>query len=210
MRTLLTLILLTSPALAQFQRLSFGVTGGVPLNEHGFRPPLLLNESRRYTVGPSFEFRFTDHIAAQFNPLYKRLGYGFTLPDPVTGANVNSLLLARSRQHAWELPILGKYYFGNVENSWRLFAAGGVSLSTGTERGNSSVSFPAPDTGDAVVTSFESSDRIRTHAGPVAAVGLLWRKGRFGLAPEFRYTYWGSRHGLRPINQMDFLLTLRF
>ena len=41
-------------------------------------------------------------------------------------------------------------------------------------------------------------------------MGLLWQSGRFGLAPEFRYSYWGNDNGLRPKNQVDFLLTLRF
>ncbi len=63
----------TSPL---FGRLSLGVVGGVPITGGVF------SYAGRYTVGPSAEFRLSNHFALNFSPQYKRYSSdsSFTYP----------------------------------------------------------------------------------------------------------------------------------
>ncbi len=68
-----------------FGRLSLGVVGGVPITGGVF------SQARRYTVGPSAEFRLSNHFALNFSPQYKRYysDSGFSYLLGTVGAVVN-------------------------------------------------------------------------------------------------------------------------
>jgi hypothetical protein len=211
-----------------FSRFSFGVTGGVQLTEpsaeagtstnaiNGSRLTSATNfESRRYTVGPALEFAISHHVSIEFNPLYKRLGSTQTSTFVSTGLPT-LFTVSRVRANAWEFPVLGKYYFGSRDRSWRAFAGIGPSWQTSWLHGNASsvasdfiLTGPSPPRPLMVVTDVRTSAR----AGIVFDGGLLLQEGRVGIAPELRYTRWStasSAPNSRDRNQIEILVTVRF
>ncbi len=193
-----------------FDRFSFGVTGGAVLRGDRFS-----THSDRYTLGPSLEFAATRHVSVQFNPLYKRLTSDnivfFNMPLAAQfGITTNTVLLTRrTSTNAWEFPILGKYYFTAPERSLRPFLGGGYSVATGWQNSNGLVLDQTVADGSLNLSVFEVDRRIRADHGAVLRAGVLWHKGRLGVSPELRYTYWGNT-SVRAKNQLDFLLNFRF
>jgi len=201
------------------------VTSGAALTEQMLTgpPSSLLNirfESRRYTFGAAVEFALTDHIAVQFNPLYKRLGYTQMfgpMPLPALPAGVlagtGTLISTRSRSTAWEFPVVAKYYLGNRNSGWRTFVGTGYAWETGWQRSDVEQSLVDLVTGATLGMFPPSTSEARslTGVGIIFNGGAVLRKGRLGMAPELRYTRWGnSALTGRDKNHVDFLLTLRF
>lgn len=214
---LFAFIAIVHPAPAQVQ-FHAGVTGGVPIT-HTFHSPR--DESRRYTLGPLIELSFLNNFAISVNPLYKRNGYTAqflpllqgSLPGSPGGGGISQPILSsvRARGHSWELPVMGKYYFGSPDRSWRPFAATGYSFQRSYSEFDNTVFNFNSQTGQATLSSFSSSSEwTPLRVGAIAAAGIEIRGGsRFSLLPEIRYTRWGDR-SIGKQDQVDFLFSIRF
>lgn len=163
MRRLLLLSLTCAwPLAAQsgfFSRFSFGVTGGVPLNDYSNNPvytitlsgnfpqtpfPVIVGnkQAQRFTVGPNAEYAITDHFSVQFNPLYKRFTADYPVlvaarisrPGDPVGPAFYLPLIREMPTNAWEFPIIAKYTFGRPPASWRFFLGSGYSFGSGWQQ----------------------------------------------------------------------------
>ncbi len=88
------------------QLLSFGVKGGVPLNDEFQTSPGYNNDTKRYIIGPMLQLNLPFGLAVEADGLYKRVGYSSNVTD-VLGNAVNAVVRANS----WEVPIVVKYHF---------------------------------------------------------------------------------------------------
>jgi hypothetical protein len=189
------LLFLLASASASAQLVSIGALGGVPFldqNQGG-------DESRRYIVGPSVEFRLPAGFAIEVDALYRRIGNSFVFDIPAGAMNITvpaiTFEISRQRGNYWQFPVLGKYYFRPRTAAWQPFIATGWSLRTvgfhedvsATILSGSSL---ATATSQATSASFHS--RTDLGAGAVFAAGVRFRAGKFALTPQVRYTYWGS------------------
>jgi hypothetical protein len=211
MRTLLPLLLISSCSLLTAQSdtrwISFGAKGGVPISSL----PGNGSESRRYTIGPSVEFRLPANFAVEVSALYQRVGSSYALfYSPVFISNGSDVVpltstASRNRTNSWRFPILGKYYFGNRSSRWQPFLGTGYAFEAGwTHSDYSTVT-------DGVATKGSFNDRGEVNVGAVAAAGVRINAGRFSVLPEFRYTRWGSSPaGSTRRNEGLFLLGIQF
>jgi hypothetical protein len=199
-----------------FGRLSLGVVGGVPITGG------TSSEARRYIVGPSAEFRLSNHFVLNFSPQYKRYysDGGFIFP---IGAVLEQLMHAvdipptltiqsfgQTRRNAWEFPLMVKYYFGSPQRTIRPFIETGYdfSKSWGTARTNSVIL----DTATFMLTPQNSVDHYSgpLYVGPSFGAGALIQRRWIGVSPQIRYTLWDYSTFGRPRGQLDFLLQIRF
>src|SRR6185437_6835905 len=128
----------TSPL---FGRLSLGVVGGVPITGGAFAA------TKRYTVGPSAEFRLSNHFALNFSPQYKRYSSDSSFIHPLeqltNAVDIPPTITIQSfdqiRRNTWEFPLMLKYYFGSPQRTVRPFIETGynISKSSTTIRSNS-------------------------------------------------------------------------
>ena len=196
-----------------FGRLSLGVVGGVPLMGG------ISSEAKRYTVGPSAEFRLSNHFALNFSPQYKRYysdgGFIYPLEQLMYAVDIPPTLTIQSfgqtRRNAWEFPLMVKYYFGSPQRTVRPFIETGYdfSKSWGTTRTNSVIL----DTATFVRTSQNSVSHFSgpLFVGPSFGAGALIQRRWIGVSPQFRYTLWeGNSFIGRGRDQVDFLLQIRF
>ena len=197
-----TLALFASLFLASLyaQDIHVGVKGGVPLT-HGVTPGSI-DESKRYTVGPTFEVGLGHGLSIEVDALYKRLGYSQTYS--FVGENA----LRRGRGNSWEFPMLAKYTFGHRESQIRPYVAlGGNLRKIWSDLDFASVGTPTNLIG-ALPRSFSFVSDLQ--AGGTAAGGVLFQRGRFGIAPEFRYTRWATTNFQTNRNQAEILVGIRF
>ena len=214
MRSLLALFL-SLPLIAQDSRFTFGVTGGVPIIGSGTSNYGSNNESRRYTIGPVFEYRATDHLSLVVNPLYRRIGNSYNLFGSAnSGAPLETLnILARTRAHNLSLPILGKYTFRARQEKLRPFLSNGYSLDTSWQSSQASVTTRNTSTGEISTRRDQSDLRSPITSGIVLGGGIDYRKGRIHFLPEFRYTYTflnPSNTMLQGRNRVDALISFHF
>ena len=119
----------TNPLLG---RLSLGVVGGVPITGG------LFSENTRYTVGPSAEFRLSNHFALNFSPQYKRSysdsGFIYPLEQLTNAVDFPRTLTIQDfeqvRDNVWEFPLMLKYYFDSPQHALRPFIETGYNVST--------------------------------------------------------------------------------
>ena len=177
-----------------------GVKGGIPLTQYfetGAEGSLhggatYSSATRRYTIGPSVEWRLTRSFGFEMDALYHRMGYAGLINsyDSSSGNFRNSAIHVKGG--SWDVPALAKYRFGHVICPY--VAAGGVVRYVGPVRAR------GEETDGSLVTQSSSTRPIDTDApselrkrwfpGIIAAVGLEVRVGRFRMLPEFRYTRW--------------------
>ncbi|MFN7933721.1 MAG: outer membrane beta-barrel protein [Bryobacteraceae bacterium] len=149
-------------------------------------------DGQRYVFGPAFEVGIRDHFAIEFSPTFRRDGAtfysnGFAAiigPLPLGGVGLISQF-NRNTSSTWDLPILGKYYFGKREARIRPFLGVGVSAARHS-RSVDSYSQVQTDTGERRAQAFRSQG-VTWGTGPVAGAGVSIRSGRFSIVPEFRY-----------------------
>ena len=210
---LFLLVTITTTQVASAQLVSFGVKGGVPFlqsNQGG-------DESPRYIVGPSIEFRLPAGFAIEVDALYRRVGstsrFGFSgnitiIPTPTT-PYVTSFI-ERMRGNYWELPVLGKYYFRPRTAAWQPFVGTGWALRMGNSRQDISQTV-MDSSGNSHVESFRLHSRYDVGVGAVFAAGVRFHAGRVAVVPEMRYTYWGRavQNTLRN-NEAGLLLGISF
>jgi opacity protein-like surface antigen len=199
---LLRIILISSlaggAAFAQFP-LSVGVKGGVGLTD-AFTNTIqtgvdiqtqFQSASKDYIVGPMIELRLPLHFAIEFDALYRPLNLTMTNTITPSGTFASS-----HTYNSWEFPLLAKYRFstGHIAP----YVEAGPSLRT--------VSFP------------NAFNQLST-AGFTAGGGVEFHALHLRVAPEIRYTRWGSDSAAPPdtgfspssqLNQVEFLVGLSF
>ena len=180
---------------------SFGARAGFLTNSRNINSGSIANgqsisvsagDGQRYVFGPTFEVGIRDHFAIEFSPTYRREGATFysnvfgalnlALPS---GAVALISQFHRSTSSTWDLPILGKYYFGKREARIRPFLGIGVSAA----RHNGSMetySQVRTGSGEGQAQLFRNQS-VDWGIGPVAGGGVSIRSGRFSIVPEFRY-----------------------
>jgi hypothetical protein len=194
---LFCLAIIGSTSTATAQLVSIGVLGGIPFlqpNDGG-------DESRRYIVGPSIEFRLPGGFAIEVDGLYRRIGNSYS--SGVSGSVISpgtsfvsiapypSFFIDRQRGNYWEFPVIAKYYFRPRSASWQPFIGTGWALRTIGFHENSSETLVDAN-GNSHFQTFQSNTRSDLGVGAVAAAGVRFRVGRLAFTPEIRYIYWGS------------------
>src|SRR5713226_7140586 len=168
---------------ASAQLVSVGVKGGLSITE----PGRYNDESRRYIVGPSVEFRLPFRFAAEIDALYTRVGQSYRLlyPGELSGTPGTTIdVRTRQRGNSWEFPVLGKYYFTSREHTVQPFVGTGYTLSTTwfhsdvrtSVLSGTAITNARPDLSNSYRTPFD--------VGAVVAAGVRVRAGRFSILPE--------------------------
>jgi outer membrane protein W len=116
------------------------------------------------------ELEFQQRMAVEVSALYSRVGSR-------TSRTAGSFLV---RGHAGQLPVVGKYYFTNRENTVRPFASGGFAFRR--------IWFD--DFRRRIVTGRQDSSELGV--GAVFGGGVSLRAWRLRISPEFRYIRWGG------------------
>ena len=182
--------------IAEAQNISYGVRGGIPLND-AFNVAVKAVDpvtraqidakvaTNRLVIGPTMEVRLPLGLGLQVDALYTR--HKFT-----TSAASNSA-------SSWEIPLLAKYRFPGL--LLRPFVEGGVSFQR---------------FGDVVnlVTTLNSD---RSRRGFVMGTGMEAHLAKVRLSPEIRWTRWGDAKFittpsalLNSSSQFEFLVGLTF
>ncbi len=190
--------------------MSYGVKGGVSTIEPN---PDSLDESRRYIVGATVEFRLWHGFAVEGDFLYRHNGFGskFTYAQlvPSNGDSTLISITQRVRQDVFEIPVLGKYYFRH-DAKVRPFVLTGYTFRTALS--NDDAQTTTQSRIGISTQNFHSSDWTGLDIGASFGTGVQWKVGRVGVAPEIRYTRWGSHPnlGFNKKNQADVLLGITF
>jgi Outer membrane protein beta-barrel domain len=190
---------------AYAQLVSFGVKGGIPITD----PAYTNANSPRYTVGPSVEFRLPAHFAVEVDALYQRLSNNSTFSTISAGtSSVTSNYSSTLKSNFWQFPIIGKYYFGHEESRWRPFVGTGYELGSVWNHQKGSVT---TITGTTSTTSpLNSNYRSPTMVGAMVNGGMRYKRGRFAMLPEVRYSFWGSNPYPIRRNALTFLMGVSF
>jgi hypothetical protein len=196
------------PVMAQTQRLSFGVQGGMPVQT----PLGQTDDQMPFAVGPIVNIRILPRLSLETGVLFHRMGQ-----DQATGAflypqDAISLTHSQQRAHAVEVPVLAKYYVLPGRRPWRPFISLGPTFRrTSLDSQYESTIFSGSSLNTLPVFPGLNTKRVDWHVDPVLGVGVDVRTGRFHLAPEVRYSYWGAGVNM-PVrkNQIDCLLGFRF
>ena len=206
-------LLLFSVAVATVaQPISVGVIGGVPMTDafQTFRgvSASYATHTNRYVVGPTLQFNFPARISLEVDGMYRRLGYQYDQTGPV--------LSTRTVANSWEFPALLKLAI--LPGPIRPFADVGASFRhiSGVDQIRRTINA----VGTVINTELNTAPEFnsRNEIGAVAGAGVEFKIGRVRIAPQFRYTRWGTEAFRDPIrsflhsnrNQGDFLLGLTF
>ncbi|MCL4402302.1 MAG: PorT family protein [Acidobacteria bacterium] len=183
---------------------TIGVKAGVPLTDFFSTvqsPNFGFNSStKRYIIGPTAQLNLPLGFAVEFDALYRRFNYNSTstLPD----------LASQTSGNAWEFPLLLKYRFPGVVI--RPFVDAGVAWDT--------LSGLKQSFSNAISTGNPAQLRNSTTTGIVVGGGLDVHAIVLHIAPEVRFTHWGSEHFRDAVNnlihsnqnQAEFLLGITF
>ena len=225
----LCIVALALPGRAQ--NLHFGLKAGVPMTEYyetGFLFPTpsapggvqYSAATRRWTAGPTFEWRIQYGLGVEVDVLYKRTGY--VHDEHFSGpTEIRTLVYDVKKGSSWDIPMTLKYRFARTR---RFFLAGGYVLRhIGPVRARGSMTDTVVVdsqriTNTTAIDTAEPSELKgdRNFSGLTVGGGIEFRRGRLGLLPEFRYTGWvtnittaGNALRLNP-NQAEFLLGFLF
>jgi hypothetical protein len=177
------------------QSLSVGVKVGVPLIDPTTGGS---DESQPYILGGSIEFRLPASFAIEADLLYQRVGESSTIYEQGGVSEIQRL-----RGNDWQVPFLGKYYFGHRSTGFQPYVATGWALRiVGIDETFSG-------TGGSPVPANESY-RSGIGVGAVAAVGVRIGTQKLALTPEIRYTRWGSSTSWLNQNELSFLLGISY
>ncbi len=200
---------------AQNPRFSFGFIGGLPASSGA--PEGSHDESPRYSIGGSLEFAFGDHLAAELDGLYRRVGNSAAIPvyrsdqpfvpgQTPTGT-LEGYVVRRNRANSVEVPILGKYYFAGRNSPGRFFVATGYSFLRSYLSATASIARIDPAFSGSASVFLPPG--VPTETGAVFSAGWTRKAGPLTIAPSVRYTHWGARTDGASRNQLDILLGLR-
>ncbi|MDX2149264.1 MAG: outer membrane beta-barrel protein [Bryobacteraceae bacterium] len=183
------------------QSIGWGVKAGVPFTDFfdaSTSGNLRYSQfTRRYTIGPMVDLRLPLGLGIEANALYKRFRYERTSATGEGGAKGNF----------WEFPLLLKYRMPGILA--RPYVAGGFSFRT--------IQGLAGFGADLLPGGDPPELRDNSTRGVVLGTGLEVRLPKIRVAPEVRYTRWGSRafEDVRGAfesrrNQLEFLVGLTF
>ena len=185
------LLVFSSVGLSQ---ISFGVKGGIPLNDAYYDYKSLLNSgtatnptTQRFLVGPTLEVHLPLRFSFEADALYRRSGFDYS--RTTTSAAVHDVV------RNLEFPLLVKWEV--TPGPIRPFVDAGVSFRHVFLSDNLGLT-TKPNT-----------------TGGVLGAGITLKAGPVRISPEIRYTRWGSTAlelpSFRSVrNQGDFLLGFTF
>jgi len=197
--------LLLVPSLARAWDFSFGVTGGIPLNNIATAGEGMVSTTGRYTIGPAFGVGLPRAFGVDAELLYKHFDFGFSSDQ------------ARIAVHRLELPLSLRYDFrgfsvhpfvrAGVSFNWAL-PSDGANLCPGT----------APDDGFYCIGGKTAAQLRHPHTyGPLLGGGVDFKLKGLHVAPELRVTRWVDRNfGTQDsplqsnLTQVELLLCLKF
>lgn len=190
-------LLLLCAATATFgQQLSFGVIGGGSLTDafHTENVPSgsaelpfnrFYSSSRDWILGATIELRFTSHLSAEADGMYRKLHFTTAAVEP--DGSLNSV--SPSPVVTWQFPVLAKYRFrwSRVE--------------------------PFVELGPSFRTTGNLNGTNPSHHGITVGIGLETHLRGLNVAPTLRYTRWASDDvaSYRPNSspdQVEFLVNL--
>ena len=208
------------------QGLHLGVKTGIPVTQYfetgatgGLHGGATYSAAtRRYTVGASGEWQFTNSFGFEVDAMYHRMGY-VGIVHFVDSANGNFRDSAIDvKGNSWDFPALAKYRFGHVMRPY--VAIGALLRHVGPVRGRGEQTVGSLVTRTSSTSPLDTGEpselRKRFYPGLTAAAGLEVRVGRFRVLPEFRYAQWTANisapGGLLRFgpNQAEFLVGLLF
>lgn len=201
-----SLLLCLTAAAAFAQPIGVGVKGGVPFNDlFDSETNGVETETKRYIVGPMVELRLPAGLAIEVDALYSRADFG-----SVFGA-AGSLITAPFKTNSWEFPILLKKKFGGadaVAASARPYVGAGANFRRLSGLSNIG----------SFITGNRDGEVDKNNTGFVVAGGVEVKALFIRVAPEVRFTYWGTDHftqGLANVfktnkGQAQFLVGLYF
>jgi hypothetical protein len=185
------------------QVVSFGVKGGIPMLDGATSA----DESTRYLVGVSAEFRLPSNWAVETDALYRRVGSSRLNTFP-PAYFVTTPIVTRERGNSWQFPAVLKHYFAERENKFQPFLGIGFDARTtnyiveGTEVTGSGAA--------AALAPYRYTFRAETGVGTIAAAGVRMHVRRFAVIPEVRYIRWNFTDGLLKNDEADFILGISF
>lgn len=199
-------IFLLLPSIIVAQHVSFGVVGGVPVQDAIDKA----SGDRSFAVGPTLTVDLTDHLSLQSGVLFYRLGeVDSYLYVSAADGFVRGPVTWKAR--AIEIPALLRYHLLDRGRRWRPFAAVGPAVRRRTVdySGLSTIPNATPFPAGSVARPYsESQWRVYPSAGAGVSVKVA---SRLDLEPEVRYSRWTGTNDLNiRRNQVHFLLGLRF
>jgi hypothetical protein len=210
------LVILFLPSAGETQSMSLGIKGGIPITEAfetGNAATLTApatqvsytSRAKPFTVGPAIEVSLPRGLVLEFDALYKRLNYNFSMSRFIPGSPgfpVPGLLLLEEEHNLisrWDLPLLLKYRLRNIASYRPYFSAGFNTnyIVNTTSSGIAAAYFtgvlaPGPITLPPPTTDHNAPSelRYRSAEGFVAAGGVEFSFHHVRVAPELRYTRW--------------------
>jgi opacity protein-like surface antigen len=210
MRKLLLGLGFASSALFAAGPISFGVKGGVPLNDafHAVTSGSIqyVSNTKRYTVGPELDINLPFGLGIEVDALYRRLDF------ESTANTVSAIVRGATTANAWDIPILVKWRFGT--GPVKPYVSAGPTFRNLTnidQRVSSFFSGPNP--------SLSSAPELRDsfNTGVTLAGGLQFGAAGIRVSPEVRYIRWGWDNFRSPStafrsnrDQVDFMLGITF
>ena len=208
------LLFLSASALFS-QPFSAGIKAGLPLtdfvnavNSQNFKTSATTN---RYIVGVTGELRLPFGLGFEIDALYRHFGYGST--SIISGITTTSVITDTS-SGAWEFPILAKYRFkGTIAHPYVCAGVAWDKLSGVSQ----TVTRIVADVANKTTSSNPFELRNDTTRGFVLGAGIDVKALVIHIAPELRFTRWGSQHFIDPNGlfnskqtQAEFLVGITF
>ena len=212
-RNIVLIACLAGTCVAYGQQFSYGVKGGIATVEPN---PDGIDESKRYVVGATIEFRLWRGFAVEGDFLYRRTGLrfnaGYLLGLVPFGDGGNTLVSSsdRTRFNVFEFPALGKYYFRH-DSKVQPFVLTGYTFRKALGESDEAFILQNTSTGNTSAVKSKNSNWTGLDIGASFGTGVRWKVGRVSVAPEIRYTRWGSHPNIGfEKNQADVLLGITF
>ena len=180
-RTFVALIILSAPSIFA-QPVGLGIKGGVPFTDlFDAENNAVDTDTQRYIIGPMLEVRLPAGWAIEVDALYSRANF-----SSVTAA-AGSIITAPFNTNSWEFPILLKKKFGGadvVAAAVRPYIGAGASFRHLSGLGNIG----------SFITGNRGGEVDPNNTGFVVGGGVEIRALFIKIAPEVRFTYWGTDH----------------
>ena len=177
-----TLWLFIAAAGLYAQPIGVGIKGGLPLTDlFEAQTSSVQTETKRYIVGPMIELRLPAGFAIEADALYSRANFSSIL------GTAGSIVSAPFDANSWEFPILLKKKFGGAN-------AGVAAVRPYIGAGASFRRLSGLGSIGSFITGNRSGTVDRNNTGFVAGGGIEIRALFIKIAPEVRFTYWGTDH----------------
>ena len=170
---------------------SAGFKLGAPLNDGSNASiPGTTFIQGRWTIGPTFELHLPRRFSLEFDALYRSYRLNSNFPLQLDSTTNPYFVTGVQKTEAWDFPLLLKYRFrvGPV----RPFVSGGYGATHESKSGNYKYTCTGPagscrPANYPVELTGGTSNYSQTQWGPVAGVGLEFKRGPLTIAPEFRF-----------------------